>query len=88
MYNDKLGYSEFREVFFNNIDTLITNQAHIEQNIDFYEEVIFKTFEVYQKNGLDYTVGDILRFFHIFLYATFKYNPDNVLPEDDTIKLN
>ena len=80
--NQKLGINEFREVFFDNLSTLITCQSHVDSAKDFYEEIIFKTFEVYQKSSSDYCVNEILTFFHIFLYAMFKEKPSVDKPED------
>lgn len=83
----KLGIIEFRETFFDLLDTLtVSSSIHVEQESEFYEEVIFKCFDLYQRESSDYSVSEIIKFFHIFLYATFKHRP-NVEKDDDTIKL-
>lgn len=83
----KLGLVEFSEVFLDNLDTLIiSSELHVESNKDFYDEVIFKCFDIYQREGNDYSVNDILKFFHSFLYAAFKHRL-NVYKDDDEIKL-
>ena len=85
--DQKLGYLEFENVFLENIDSItITSLEHIEQNKNFYDELIFKCFDLYQREGSNFSVGDVLKFVHIFLYATFKHRP-NVEKDDDTIKL-
>jgi len=83
----KLGISEFSQVFMENLDTLITvNQIHVDQNENFYNEVIFKCFDLYQRESSDFSVNDTLKFFHIFLYSMFKHKP-SVEKNDDEIKL-
>lgn len=83
----KLGIIEFRETFFDLLDTLtVSSSIHVEQESEFYEEVIFKSFDLYQRETSDYSVSEIIKFFHIFLYAAFKHKP-SVEKDDDTIKL-
>lgn len=80
--DNKLGLTEYTAFFFENLSTLVTNQAHIDENKNFYDEVVFKTFEIYQKNSSDYTITEILNFIHIFLYAMFNEKPSVEKPED------
>lgn len=83
----KLGLTEFFDVAYSNLDTLIiSSEVHVEQNKDFYDDVLFKCFDIYQRDGSDYSVNEILKFFHIFLYAAFKHRL-NVYKDDDEIKL-
>lgn len=83
----KLGITEFREVFFQNIDTIITTSLiHVDENRNFYEEVAFKLFDVYQREDSNYSIKELNTFFHIFLYSMFKHKPD-VEKNDDDIKL-
>lgn len=85
--NNKLGLTEYRQVFLENIDSItITSLAHIDSNVNFYEEIIFKTFDLYQRESSDFSVNDILKFVHIFLYSAFKHELD-VYKNDDEIKL-
>lgn len=79
---NKLGITEFREVFFENLSTLITNEEHIIQENSFYEEVIYKCFEIYQKENITYSINEILNFFHVFLYSMFLHKPNVNKPED------
>lgn len=80
--DNKLGLTEYTAFFFENLSTLVTNQAHIDENKNFYDEVVFKTFEIYQKNSSDYTITEILNFIHVFLYAMFNEKPSVEKPED------
>lgn len=89
MYHNhqKLGLSEFRQTFLENIDSItLTTSFHISNNEDFYEEIIFKCFDLYQRETSDFSVFDVLKFVHIFLYATFKHKP-SVDKNDDEIIL-
>jgi hypothetical protein len=82
----KLGLSEFKEVFYDNLDTLITtSQVHVRDYEDFYEEVIFRCFDVYQRENSSYEIRDIVKLFHIFLFAMFKYKPSVDRNEDEIL---
>lgn len=83
----KLGFSEFEETFKDLLDVYVTtNYSHIEQNIDFYEDIIFKLFDFYQRSESIYNVRDLITPFHIFLHAMFKYKP-SVEKNDDELKI-
>ena len=83
----KLGFSEFAETFKDLLDVYVTtNYSHIEQNSDFYEDVIFKLFDFYQRSENISNVRDLIIPFHIFLHAMFKYKP-SVEKNDDELKI-
>lgn len=83
----KLGLSEFSETFLSNLDTLtVTSELNVEKDKNFYNEVVFKCFDLYQRESSNYSVNDMLKMFHIFLYAKFKHKP-SVEKNDDEIKL-
>jgi hypothetical protein len=85
--NSKLGLVEFSQTFFENLDTLIaTSQLNVENDRPFFEEVCFKLFDLYQREGSDYSVLEMLRFVHVFLYSMYKHKP-SVEKNDDEIKL-
>lgn len=87
LQNTKLGLLEFSDVFYSNLDTLITTSTvNVEADKNFYDEVVFKCFDLYQRESSNYTVSEILKFFHIFLYAKFKHKP-SVDKDDETITL-
>ena len=84
---NKLGYLEFTEIFYQNLDTLITTSiTNVENDKEFYDEVVFKCFDLYQRESSHYSVSEILKFFHIFLYAKFKHKP-SVEKDDNEITL-
>ena len=83
----KLGFSEFEETFKDLLDVYVTtNYSHIEQNSDFYEDVIFKLFDFYQRSENISNVRVLIIPFHIFLHAMFKYKP-SVEKNDDELKI-
>ncbi len=86
--DNKLGLSEFREVFYDNMGTLITNEAHILQNEMFYEDIIFKCFELYQKNSSVYLISDFTKITNIILKSLFFNQPTTILPEDEIVLKN
>ena len=64
----KLGISEFFEVFYDNISVLITNGDHIEQNQDFYDRLVLKCFRLYEKKSSNYTVSEVLDLFLNYVF--------------------
>ena len=46
----KLGLNEFTEVFFDSLDTVLTTSLiHVEENQAFYDDIVFKMYDVYQR---------------------------------------
>lgn len=79
----KLGYLEFQEVFYDNLSTLVTNSSHIENNYAFYEQVVWKCFEKYNNSKTEhYSINQLIVIFEIVLDAMFKFEPSTTLPED------
>ena len=64
----KLGISEFFEVFYDNISVLITNGDHIEQNQDFYDRLVLNCFHLYEKKSSNYTVSEVLDLFLNYIF--------------------
>lgn len=84
---DKLGLSEFRQVFFDNLDSyVVTSFYHIDENTDFYEDVVLRLFDFYQRPENNFNVRDLLIPFQIFLHAMFKYKP-SLEKNDEQIKI-
>jgi len=80
----RLGYSEFNEIFYELLDTYITTSlVHVEANKEFYDDVIFKMFDVYQRDNKEYSVKELVLFFHIFLHSMFKNKPSTDRNEDE-----
>jgi hypothetical protein len=83
----KLGLTEFTETYKDLLDLYVTsNYTHYEEHLEFYEDVIFKLFDFYQRSEHDLSVRDLVTPFHIFLHAMFKYKP-SVEKNDDELKI-
>ena len=83
----KLGLTEFTETYKDLLDLYVTsNYTHYDENLSFYEDVIFKLFDFYQRSEHDLSVRDLVTPFHIFLHAMFKYKP-SVEKNDNELKI-
>ncbi len=84
--NQRLGLIEFSEVFRGQLDTFfLTTEVHLEQNELFYSDAIFKIFDVYQRSEVEYSVSDLIKVFHCFLYSMFKNKPSLDKNDDEII---
>jgi len=78
-----LGYEEFRIEVYDRLSRVITNQNHIDENQDFYEEIIFKMFEKYKNGTVNrVSITQCVLLFDIFLHSMFENKPKTFLPED------
>ena len=83
----KLGVTEFIEVFYANLDTFnITSSIHIEENDSFYGEIVVKLYDFYQRSPLDLQIRDLVIPFQIFLHSMFTNKP-SVVKDDSVIKI-
>lgn len=83
----KLGYLEYKQVFQDNLDTfLISSALHVQTEENFYEDIIFKSFDVYQRSDIN-SIKDVVNLFHCFLWSMFKNKP-SVEKNDDEILVN
>ena len=79
----KLGLSEYTEVFYDLLSRIVVNQNYIDSNKDFFEHLIFKTYERYEISKTDsYTIRQIVVLLELFLDAMLQNKPDFELPED------
>ena len=80
----KLGLDEFTEVFYDSLDTVLTTSLiHVDENQAFYDDIVFKMFDVYQRDSSNFYIKDLVTFFHIFLHSMFKNQPDTNRAEDE-----
>ena len=81
---DKLGLIEFSETFYDSLDTVLTTSLiHVEENQAFYDDIVFKMYDVYQRENNNFYIKDLVTFFHIFLHSMFKNQPDTNRDEDE-----
>jgi hypothetical protein len=79
----KLGYTEYREVILDNISRLVVNESYMSNNEDAFEHIVFKSYEKYANSKTEnYTINQIVSLLNIFLDSLIRYEMDNELPED------
>jgi len=79
---DKLGQIEYEEVLIDNISKLIVNRNYMHQNIEFWDNLVFKMWEEYYYGLEHVSIKKQAQFLEIFFYNTFTYKPSNTLPKD------
>ncbi len=78
-----LGYEEYRAHIYENISKIIINQNYIEENFDFFEKLIFKMFEDYEKSVLEpISITKQIKMLELFLSVMLEFKPSLYLPED------
>lgn len=80
---NKLGLSEFSEVLTENLSKVVIPQNYIDNEVDFFEQILFKTYEKYHNSKTEtYSINQIRSLLEIFIDAMFTYKPSNNKPED------
>lgn len=81
---DKLYYEEYSSHIYENISRIIVNQNYINANLEFFEKLLFKSWELYYYNSnLEYiSITKQIRMLEIFLSAMIETKPSQELPED------
>ena len=83
MNRDKLGYEEFSEYVYENISKIIINRNYISENQDFFNLLLFKTWEDYHCSYLEeISLTKYLKMVEIFLAVMLKEKPSFELPVD------
>ncbi|HSE99875.1 MAG TPA: hypothetical protein VLA48_03180 [Nitrososphaeraceae archaeon] len=79
-----LGYEEYRLHVYENINKVIVNQNYIEENLDFFEKLLFKMWEIYYRNSNlePVTIKKQLNHLELFLSMMLEFKPTLELPED------
>lgn len=83
-YNrERLGIDEYTAHVLENISKIIINQNYIYQNYSFFEKIIFKMFEDYDKSILEpISINKQIKMLELFLAAMIEMKPSQELPED------
>ncbi len=81
---DKLYHEEYTLHVLENISRVIINQNYINSNFEFFEKLLFKSWEIYYYNSnLEYiSITKQIRMLEIFLSAMIETKPSQELPED------
>jgi hypothetical protein len=81
--NERLGLEEYSQYIYENISKIIINRNYIEQNDDFFNEVVFKMWEEYYTSVVEpISIMKQLKHFEMFLGVMLKTQPSLELPED------
>ncbi len=80
--DQKLGFLQYEELFYDLLSRLVTNEAHITAHKNYYEHFIFKSFEAYNNSKTEISIRQIVVLFEIALDSMFRYKPSVDLPED------
>ncbi len=81
---DKLYYEEYASHVLENISRVIINQNYINANSDFFEKLLFKSWELYYYNSNleNISITKQIRMLELFLSVMLELKPDLELPED------
>lgn len=82
MSDRRFGAVEYEEIFLDSLSKVIVNRNYIEQNSNFWDNVIFKFWEEYYFSVKEISILSQVRFFEIMMDSVFKYRPSLELPED------
>lgn len=83
MTDNKLGFIEYQEVLLDNVSKMVINRNYVFENKDFFDNVIFKMFEVYAETYNEpVSIRKQAQMLEIFLGMNIKYKPTQELPED------
>lgn len=79
----KLGINEFKEVLTESLSKVVIPQNYINREVDFFEQIFFKTYEKYHDSKIEnYSINQIRSLLEIFIDALFTYQPSNKKPDD------
>jgi len=80
---DRLGSEEYKMHVLENISKIIINANYIEQNIEFFNNLLFKMWEDYHNSVLEpISILKQMKHLEVFLACMLEYKPDLDLPED------
>lgn len=81
--DNKLGLEEYMQFVYENISKIVVNRNYIENNQDFFNQLLFKTYEEYLYSSLEpISILKQIKHLEIFLSSMIGYKPDLELPED------
>ena len=79
----KLGLTEFTDVFYDRLSRVIVNSSYIEDNQEFFDHILWKFYDRYLNAKTEiYTINMLITTVEIFLDSLLKFKPDLELPED------
>lgn len=79
---DKLGLLEYTDVLLDNVSKMVISQSYIDENRDFFDNVIFKLWESYINSLETVSIVKHARYLEIFVGTMLRCKPSLELPED------
>lgn len=79
---DRLGQIEYEEFLLDTISKIVINRNYIQQNIEFWNNLVFKLWEEYYFSTEEISILRQTKMLEIFFDAMFKFKPPTHLPED------
>jgi predicted Zn-dependent protease with MMP-like domain len=82
-HNDRLGLEEYRTHVLENISMIVINPNYVQENIDFFNKIIFKMFQDYDSSVLEpISINKQIKLLNIFLSVMLSERPSLELPPD------
>lgn len=83
MTQQTLGQDEYRLHIYENVSKIIVNRQYIEENYNFFEKIIFKMFEDYDRSFLEpISITKQIKMLELFISVMLEFKPSLELPED------
>ena len=83
MTQQTLGQDEYRLHIYENISKIIINRQYIEENYNFFEKIIFKMFEDYDRSLLEpISITKQIKMLELFISVMLEFKPSLEIPED------
>lgn len=79
---EKLGLSEYSEVLLDNVSKVVINRAYIENNQEFWNNIVFKLYEEYFFSLEQTSIRKQAKLLEIFFNGLFEFHPAVEKPED------
>lgn len=81
--NDKLGLEEYSEFVLEGISKVIVNRNYIEENIEFFNLLLYKFWEEYYTSFVEpISISKQIKMLDIVLYSMIAEKPSVELPDD------
>lgn len=79
---ERVGQVEYSEILLDNISTVVIPRSYIEQNQEFWDDIVFKLFEDYYFSPEEVSVRKQAKIVEVILGKMFEHKPSTEKPED------
>lgn len=81
-FNSKLGLEEYRIHVLDNISGVVVNPNYIEENLSFFNKIVFKMFQDYDNSIVEISINKQIKMLNMFLSVMLLEKPSLELSED------